>query len=81
MTALVNTLSLWQLCQMARASIGLCRMTSGPARKKSPRPLEKPTLKAGTRCASATGPYPKGCGFFCFVRLTKTQNSNKDTKP
>jgi len=79
MTALVNTSDLWQNCQMARASIGPCRMTSGPARKRSPRVSEKTFTKAGIS-SFAFGPYPKGCGFFCFVRLTKTQNSNKDTK-
>ena len=66
MTALVNTLGIWQLCQMARVSIGLCRMTSGPARKKSPRPLEKTFTKVGTRCASATGPTQKG-RVFCVM--------------
>lgn len=52
MTAHVNTLKIWQLCQMARASIGLCRMTSGLAPKKLPRVSEKTFTKAGIRRAS-----------------------------
>ena len=82
MTALVNTSDLWQSCQMVGPSTGPCRMTSGPARKKAPRVSEKTFLKAGIS-SFAFGPYPKGCGFFCFVSLTKPQtltrpqNSNK----
>ena len=67
MTALVNTLSLWQNCQMARASIGPCRMTSGPAPKKSPSVSEKITLKAGAGEPALKARTRRGAGFFVLL--------------
>lgn len=83
MTALVNTSDLWQSCQMVGPSTGPCRMTSGPARKRSPRPLGETTSKAGTGEPVAQARTRKGAGFFVCVSLTKaqsltrSQNSNK----
>ena len=84
MTALVNTSDLWQSCQMVGPSTGPCRMTSGPARKRSPRPLGETTSKVGTGEPVAQARTRKGAGFFVCVSLTKAQSLTRSqtlTKP